>query len=114
MVTPLDSRSLPPREELFITNTTCRLQPGLVRDTLYIDVTVYNRVDPRPAGTLSVTTSGSLPLLPVEVSNNMTVAPESYWNAPTLKFEVPKTPGTFEVELHYNGLVRDLAKVTTT
>ena len=109
----LDSETVPPGDEMFITNASFYLDPGMVKDTLYINVRVYNRLYARSPGALSVSAKGSLQLIPVEVENNGTVEANSYWDAPTMRMEVPKNPGTYDVKLEYNGEERDLAQVNT-
>ena len=108
MMQLLDSATVYPGDEIFITNATWHLQTGLIRDTFFIDVWVYNRLYKRNPETLSVMASGNLDLLPASVTNNGTVEPDSYWRVPTIKMEVSKTQGTYDVKLQYNGEDKDL------
>lgn len=107
----LDSKIVPPNNEIFITNATWYIEPGVVKDSLFIDVLVYNRLYRRNPETLSVRVTGNLYILSATVTNNGTVEPDSYWQAPTIKMEVSKTPGTFDLGLQYNGEEQDLLQL---
>jgi 4-hydroxybenzoate polyprenyltransferase len=107
----LDTHNVGPKDEIFITDITYSVQEGVVKDSLSVEVTIYNRLNRRAPDTLSVLVSGNLHILPASEFNNQSVEADSYWTSPLIKIEIPKNPSTYEVRIQYNGEDEDLQMI---
>lgn len=103
----LDSQVIEPEMEIFATNISHIVKKGVIRNTLFVDVLVYNRLVDRGEGSITITITGNFQVPLDSVSNNETISAEAYWQAPQLRIDVPKTPGSYDVVITYNGEQQD-------
>ena len=105
--THLDRKVVEPTSEVFITNMTYVREPGVLKDVAYLDILVYNRLVQRPEGCLTVTIYGSFLINTVSVSNNATIASDSYWHLQNIRLDLPKGPASYKVMVSYNDASED-------
>jgi hypothetical protein len=99
----LDRKVIEPAAEIFITNITYMREAGVLKDTAYIDIWIYNRIASRPEGSLTLTIYGALLINTISVYNNATVEAGSYWHLEDMRMDLPKGPASFKVVVYYDS-----------